>query len=73
MKSYEHLPVEAKAYIAEMLASIIDVAYPDGWMDQKLPEIRFIGIGPDPGEIISDLPSAKELLQSSTVELSVAS
>ncbi len=73
LKSFDHLPLEAKSYIVAMLASIIEVAYPNGWKDQKLPEIRFIGIGPDPGEIISDLPSSKVLLESTTFELSVAS
>ena len=47
-----------------MLAAIIEVAYPNGWSNIALPEIRFIGIGPDPGEIISDLPTTRQLLES---------
>ncbi|MDA8807024.1 adenylosuccinate synthetase [Opitutales bacterium] len=74
MKSFEQLPAQAKEYISEMLAAIIEVAYPNGWSDIALPKIRFIGIGPDPGEIISDLPTTRQLLESVSSEpLPVAS
>jgi len=63
IKSFALLPQEAKVYIAEMLGSLLDVAYQNGFPDQtKLPEIRFIGVGPDPGEIIADVPTTRELL-----------
>lgn len=70
LTSFTQLPVEAKKYIAVMLLSLVDVAYPNGWENEQLPRIRFIGIGPDPGEIISDLPPSHDLLTSASVELS---
>ncbi len=63
VKSFGALPLHAKEYIARMLSSVIDVAYPGGWLGKKLPQIRFIGVGPDPSEIISDLPTTEEILQ----------
>ncbi|MEK9772010.1 MAG: adenylosuccinate synthetase [Opitutae bacterium] len=70
LTSFAELPAEAQDYIAVMLSSLVDVAYPNGWKNEKLPEIRFIGVGPDPGEIISDLPPAFDLLISTKVQLS---
>ncbi len=73
MKTFHQLPAQAKQYIAEMLFSLVEVAYLSEWEKEKLPEIRFIGIGPDPGEIISDLPSSRELIESVSVKLSAIS
>ena len=63
IKSFKNLPHEAQIYIAEMLGSLLDVAYPNGFADKtKLPEIRFIGVGPNPGQIIADIPTTRQLL-----------
>ena len=62
IRSFDQLPEQAQEYIAFMLFSIIDIAYEEDWKDMKLPKIRFIGIGPNPGEIIANLPSTKDLL-----------
>lgn len=61
--SFEQLPLECREYVAHMVASIIDVAYPHGHSQKRLPEVRFLGIGPDPGQIISDVPSTALLLE----------
>ena len=42
--------------------SLIEAAYPEGHEDSKLPQIRFIGVGPDPGQIISDVPTTEKLM-----------
>lgn len=73
IKHFDDLPEQAKQYIAEMLCSIIQVAFPEGHEDVKLPVVRFIGVGPNPGEIISDLPSTKDLLAYSSLYLSTVS
>mgnify|MGYP007000154800 CR=1 len=57
-----HLPPEAKVYISKMVGSIIECAHPEGHEHTKLPEIRFIGVGPDPGQIISDIPKTLDLI-----------
>lgn len=62
IKSYNHLPPEAKVYISKMVGSIIECAHPEGYEHTKLPEIRFIGVGPDPGQIISDIPKTLDLI-----------
>ena len=62
IKSYNHLPPEAKIYISKMVGSIIECAHPEGYEHTKLPEIRFIGVGPDPGQIISDIPKTLDLI-----------
>ena len=45
-----------------MLSSIFEVAYPEGFENEKLPKLRFIGVGPDPGQIITELPSTLDLI-----------
>ena len=60
--SYHQLPEEAQTYLCRMVGSLIEVAYPDGHANLKLPQIRFIGVGPDPGQIISDVPPTEKLI-----------
>ena len=62
INSFSHLPSEAKHYLARMVNSIIDSAYPEGVKNIKLPKIRFVGVGPDPGQIISDIPDTIDLI-----------
>ena len=63
IKSFSNLPKEAKHYLARIVNSIVDSAYPGGIKDIKLPKIRFVGIGPNPGQIISDIPSTLDLIK----------
>ena len=44
-------------------SGIIENAYPTGYENKNLPIVRFIGVGPDPGQIISDLPSTIHLIE----------
>ena len=62
ISSYEELPLNAKAYISRMVGSLLEVAYPDGHSGLRLPQIRFVGVGPDPGQIISDVPPTDQLI-----------
>jgi len=71
---FEELPEQAKQYISEMFSSLVEVAFPNGINGITLPKIRFIGIGPNPGEIISDTPSPEGLLSySKSAQLSPVS
>ncbi len=64
-RSYQDLPAEAQKYVALMVRSTLDVAYPDGY-PETLPGIRFVGVGPMPGQILRDLPSAADLVHGAT-------
>jgi adenylosuccinate synthase len=70
--SYQQLPKEAKAYLCRMIGSLLEVAYPDGHANFKLPQIRFIGVGPDPGQIISDVPPTETLIAEESLTHSVS-
>ena len=61
-RSFQDLPSAASHYIALMVRSIFDVAYPGGY-PETLPGIRFVGVGPMPGQIIRELPSTADLVQ----------
>jgi adenylosuccinate synthase len=63
IKSFDHFPIKVKTYIARMVSSVIETAYPKGYENIKLPKIRFLGIGPDPGQIISDVPPTIDLIR----------
>ena len=63
--SFEHLPPAAKTYVARMIQSTCEVAYGNRLDQEALPELLFIGVGPDPNQVIRDLPSLAELLDSS--------
>jgi len=54
--------LEAQAYIGLMVRSSLEVAYPDGF-PEKLPDVRFVGVGPMPGQIIREMPSTADLVQ----------
>ena len=61
-RSFSELPAEAKAYIAGMVRSVLDSAF-DGeeWPDE-LPNLRYVGVGPMPSQVIRDIPETRELL-----------
>lgn len=62
VRSFYALPANAKRYIAFCLKSIIDVASSDTPL-KTLPNLRYIGVGPLPAQIIKDIPSTRELLK----------
>ena len=61
-RSFHDLPTEAQAYIALMVRSTLEVAYPEGF-PEKLPDVRFVGVGPMPGQITREMPSTADLVQ----------
>ena len=62
-KSFNDFPINAKKYVAKMVSSIIQVAYPRGYSSKILPRIKFIGVGPDPKQIIRDIPTTEILIE----------
>lgn len=61
IRNFANLPHNAKEYIKGMMQSIINVAYRNG-IYGPLPNLRYVGVGPDPGDVIDDIPSTEELL-----------
>lgn len=62
IRYFGDLPENARRYVACALQSIIKVATRQGNTRQPLPNLRYIGVGPDPSQIIKDIPSTRELL-----------
>ena len=62
VRSFEDLPLAAKRYVAGMFKAILDVAYRGKDYPIELPNLRYIGVGPDPKEIIRDIPKTGVLI-----------
>jgi len=63
VKSFTKLPKNAQHYIAFLVKSVVDVATRGGATKAPLPNLRYIGTGPDPDQIIRDVPATEELLK----------
>jgi adenylosuccinate synthase len=63
IRRFADLPLEAKTYIAAMMRSVLEAAYRDDHWPLKLPNLRYIGVGPDPSQVIKDLPETAELIR----------
>lgn len=61
-RTFDELPAEAKAYVAGMVRTVLDSAYQDEEWPDELPNLRYLGVGPMPAQIIKDLPATKELV-----------
>lgn len=63
IRSFEKLPENAQIYVAWLLKALIDVAnYGDQHKD-RMPNLRYIGVGPAPNQIIKDVPASQKLLE----------
>ena len=62
VRTFDNLPYAAKRYIAVCCKATMDVAF-RGERSPKHPELRYIGVGPDPDQIIKDAPQIAELLK----------
>ena len=63
IRSFYKLPEATKKYIAMMVKCTFDIAYRDIESPAELPNLRYVGVGPDPSQIIADLPTSAELLK----------
>ena len=61
VRNFEALPLEAQVYVAAMVKAIMDVAYGDR-LPSKPFNLRYVGVGPDPEQIIRDVPETPELI-----------
>jgi adenylosuccinate synthase len=63
VRSFEKLPLQAKRYVAGTFRHTLEVAYEGGEWPQELPNLRYIGVGPDRSQIIKDVPATVDLLR----------
>jgi adenylosuccinate synthase len=63
VRTFDNLPLNAKRYVATMVKATLEVAYGDEakW-PAIIPNLRYIGVGPDPDQIIRDVPATRELI-----------
>jgi adenylosuccinate synthase len=65
VRRFADLPVNAQRYVGGMMKSLLDVAF-DGkahFATDKLPNLRYLGVGPEPSQIIKDVPATPELVK----------
>ena len=63
VRRFGDLPSNARRYVGGMLKGVVDVAYAGEPRPAVLPNLRYLGVGPGPSQIIKDLPSAAELIR----------
>lgn len=65
VRSYADLPANARGYIAFVMKTIVTLAF-NGRIPAdptRLPNLRYIGVGPDPSQIIKDVPATADLIR----------
>ena len=64
VRTFDNLPMAAKRYTAAMVKATLEIAFGDiaQWPD-TLPNLRYIGVGPEPDQIIRDIPGTRELVK----------
>ncbi|MBP6506600.1 MAG: adenylosuccinate synthetase [Opitutaceae bacterium] len=65
VRHFTALPKNAQRYVAAMVKSLLEVAYADGNRpaDAQLPNLRYLGVGPEPSQIIKDVPPTAALIK----------
>jgi len=63
VRKFADLPAAAQSYVAWMLHALIEVANHGDAHKNKIPNLRYIGVGPRPNQIIKDVPEISELLK----------
>ena len=63
IRNFTNLPDAAKNYVAWMLKTLVDVANHGDDSQSRLPNLRYIGVGPEPSQIITDVPATEALLK----------
>lgn len=64
VRTFDNLPLNAKRYVAHMMKATLDVAFEgmEQW-PESIPNLRYIGVGPDPEQLIRDVPPTHELVK----------
>ena len=62
-RQWADLPGAAQRYVAAMMKAIVSCAYAGEPLPAALPNLRYVGVGPLPSQIIKDVPTTAELLK----------
>ncbi len=65
VRHFADLPRNAQRYVGAMVKSLLDVAFDGAALPAatKLPNLRYLGVGPEPSQIIKDVPATLELVK----------
>lgn len=63
VRQFADLPGAAKVYVAWVIKALIEVANYGDSNPYRAPNLRYIGVGPEPSQIIKDVPAIEELLK----------
>ena len=61
VRHFGDLPENARRYVGGMVRGILDVAYEGIARPATLPNLRYLGVGAGPSQIIKDVPPTEEL------------
>jgi adenylosuccinate synthase len=64
VRHFGALPASARRYVAGMVRAILDVAYENETWPAKLPNLRYLGVGPGLSQIVKDVPETAVLVAS---------
>lgn len=64
VRTFDNLPLNAKRYLATAFLETLRVAYgePAAW-PARVPNLRFVGVGPEPDQLVRGIPPARELIK----------
>jgi len=62
VRHFADLPLNARRYVAAMVRSLLQVAYGDK-PPATLPNLRYLGVGPLPSQLIKDVPTTADLIK----------
>jgi adenylosuccinate synthase len=65
VRHFGELPRNAQRYVAAMMKTLLDVAYAGETRPaaDRLPNLRYLGVGPNPSQIIKDVPATADLVK----------
>jgi adenylosuccinate synthase len=63
VRHFADLPKNAQSYVAAMARATLEVAYHGEPWPKTLPNLRYLGVGPEPSQIIKDVPAMAELVK----------
>jgi adenylosuccinate synthase len=63
VRRFVDLPPNARRYVGGMMKAVLEVAYAGESWPAVLPNLRYLGVGPSPSQVIKDVPPTEELVK----------